>query len=143
MTKHFGGLTALAGVDIAVEAGEIVGLIGPNGSGKTTLFHCIAGALTPDSGDIRLRGRSVVGLLPHAMCARGVGRTFQLVRIFPQLSALESFRPSENPEPPAHGARHPRGEDRGASTPSIATVTRLLAGSVRRCGIPYGIPGQR
>ena len=90
VTKHFGGLTALAGVDIAVEAGEIVGLIGPNGSGKTTLFHCIAGALAPDGGEIRLRGRSVVGLLPHAICARGVGRTFQLVRIFPQLSALEN-----------------------------------------------------
>jgi len=90
VTKHFGGLTALAGVDIAVEAGEIVGLIGPNGSGKTTLFHCIAGALTLDGGDIRLRGRSVVGLLPHAISARGVGRTFQLVRIFPQLSALEN-----------------------------------------------------
>ena len=90
VTKHFGALAALGGVDIAVEDGEIVGLIGPNGSGKTTLFHCIAGALTPESGDILLRGRSVVGLTPPAICARGVGRTFQLVRIFPLLSALEN-----------------------------------------------------
>jgi len=90
VTKHFGGLAALAGVDVTVEAGEIVGLIGPNGSGKTTLFHCVAGALTPDSGDIRLRGQSLVGAAPHAVCARGVGRTFQLVRIFPQLTTLEN-----------------------------------------------------
>src|SRR5262249_43496166 len=87
--KHFGGLTALAGVDISVEAGEIVGLIGPNGSGKTTLFHCIAGVLRPDGGDIRLRGESLVGAGPHVVCARGVGRTFQLVRVFPQLAAPE------------------------------------------------------
>jgi len=90
VTKHFGGLAALAGVDITVEAGEIVGLIGPNGSGKTTLFHCVAGALAPDGGDIRLRGQSLVGAPPHLVWARGVGRTFQLVRIFPQLSALEN-----------------------------------------------------
>ena len=90
VSKHFGGLAALAGVDITVEAGEIVGLIGPNGSGKTTLFHCIAGALVPDTGDIRLRGQSLVGAAPHVVCGRGVGRTFQLVRIFPQLSALDN-----------------------------------------------------
>jgi len=92
VAKHFGGLTALAGVDITVEAGEIVGLIGPNGSGKTTLFHCIAGALAPDAGDIRLRGQSLVGVRPDGVCARGVGRTFQLVRVFPQLSALDNVR---------------------------------------------------
>jgi ABC-type branched-subunit amino acid transport system ATPase component len=90
VSKHFGGLAALAGVDITVAAGEIVGLIGPNGSGKTTLFHCIAGALAPDGGDIRLRGQTLVGAAPHVVCGRGVGRTFQLVRIFPQLSALDN-----------------------------------------------------
>jgi ABC-type branched-subunit amino acid transport system ATPase component len=90
VTKHFGGLTALAGVDISVEAGEIVGLIGPNGSGKTTLFHCIAGVLRPDGGDVRLRGESLIGAAPHVVCARGVGRTFQLVRVFPQLSTLDN-----------------------------------------------------
>ena len=83
VAKHFGGLTALAGVDITVDAGEIVGLIGPNGSGKTTLFHCIAGALAPDAGEIRLSGQSLLGVGPHVVCARGVGRTFQLVRVFP------------------------------------------------------------
>ena len=90
VTKHFGGLTALAGVDVTVEAGEIVGLIGPNGSGKTTLFHCIAGVLMPDDGDIRLRGQSLIGMAPHAICARGLGRTFQLVRVFPHISVLDN-----------------------------------------------------
>ena len=114
VTKHFGGLTALAGVDIAVEAGEIVGLIGPNGSGKTTLFHCIAGALAPDGGDIRLRGRSVVGLLPHAISARGVGRTFQLVRIFPQLSALENVLAGQS-----HRGESVLSAFAGASAPAV------------------------
>src|SRR5206468_1783856 len=90
VAKHFGGLTALAGVDLTVEAGEIVGLIGPNGSGKTTLFHCIAGTLTPDSGDVRFGGESLVGFAPAAVCARGVGRTFQLARVFPLLTTLEN-----------------------------------------------------
>ena len=90
VTKSFGGVTALARVSVSVEAGEIVGLIGPNGSGKTTLFHCIAGALAPDSGDIRFEGRSLVGLAPAAICSRGVGRTFQLARVFPTLTALDN-----------------------------------------------------
>ncbi len=117
VTKHFGGLTALDGVDIAVERGEIVGLIGPNGSGKTTLFHCIAGTLSPDGGDVRFRGESLVGLGPHAVCGRGVGRTFQLVRIFPRLSALENL---------LAGQSH-RGEGVLAAFagPSAAAVRRL------------------
>ena len=90
VTKHFGGLTALDRVDLQVEAGEIVGLIGPNGSGKTTLFHCIAGALSPDDGDIRFGVESLVGLAPAAVCRRGVGRTFQLARVFPALTALDN-----------------------------------------------------
>src|SRR5216117_1416759 len=90
VAKHFGGLTALAGVDITVEAGEIVGLIGPNGSGKTTLFHCIAGALSPDHGDIRFGGETLVGHAPAAVCRQGVGRTFQLARVFPALTALDN-----------------------------------------------------
>src|SRR5262249_10834004 len=90
VTKSFGGVTALAGVSVSVEAGEIVGLIGPNGSGKTTLFHCIAGSLVPDDGDIRFEGRSLLGLAPAAVCSRGVGRTFQLARVFPALTALDN-----------------------------------------------------
>src|SRR5947199_288066 len=114
VAKHFGGLTALAGVDITVEAGEIVGLIGPNGSGKTTLFHCIAGALMPDDGDIRLHGQSLLGVGPHVVCARGVGRTFQLVRVFPQLSALDNVLAGQS-----HRAESVMGAFAGASTSAV------------------------
>src|SRR5207302_11196020 len=70
--------------------GELVGIMGPNGSGKTTLFNLIAGALAPDAGRIRLRGHDIAGLAPHRICARGVARTFQLVRPFAGLTALEN-----------------------------------------------------
>jgi ABC-type branched-subunit amino acid transport system ATPase component len=90
ITKRFGGVTALEALDLRVDAGEIVGLIGPNGSGKTTLFHVISGAVAPDHGNIRFGGESLVGLAPAAVCLRGVGRTFQLARVFPALTVLEN-----------------------------------------------------
>jgi ABC-type branched-subunit amino acid transport system ATPase component len=90
VTKSFGGVIALDDLDLTVEDGEIVGLIGPNGSGKSTLFHCIAGALRPERGDISYRGRSLIGLAPDRVCLCGVGRTFQLARVFPTLTALEN-----------------------------------------------------
>ena len=92
LTKSFGGLRAVHGVSLAIEAGELLGIMGPNGSGKTTLFNLIAGALTPDGGSIRLRGEKIGGLSPHRICAKGVARTFQLVRPFPALSALDNVR---------------------------------------------------
>jgi len=87
VTKHFGGLAAVSEVDFAIGCGEVVGLIGPNGAGKTTLFNLISGALVPDAGTIRLQGESIGGLKPHAICRRGLARTFQSVRVFPHLSA--------------------------------------------------------
>ncbi|MGH7264786.1 MAG: ATP-binding cassette domain-containing protein, partial [Candidatus Rokuibacteriota bacterium] len=90
--KRFGGLQALAGVSLEVEAGEIVGLIGPNGAGKTTLFHLVSGFLTPDAGAVRLAGEPTRGLRPHALCRRGLARTFQLVKPFHGLSVLENVR---------------------------------------------------
>ena len=90
VSKSFGGLAAVRGVSFSVEAGEILGVMGPNGSGKTTLFNVIAGALTPDAGRIRLSGEDVAGLAPHRICAKGIARTFQLVHPFPGLTALEN-----------------------------------------------------
>ncbi len=87
ITKRFGGLAAVAGVDLRVAEGEVVGLIGPNGAGKTTLFNLLSGALTPDAGTIRFRGDNVTGLKSHQMCRRGVARTFQSVRVFGSLPA--------------------------------------------------------
>jgi branched-chain amino acid transport system ATP-binding protein len=92
VAKRFGGLQALGGVSLAVEAGEIVGLIGPNGAGKTTLFHLVSGFLAPDAGTIHFAGEPVVGLKPHALCQRGLARTFQLVKPFPGLTVLENVR---------------------------------------------------
>jgi branched-chain amino acid transport system ATP-binding protein len=90
--KRFGGLQALAGVSLEVAAGEIVGLIGPNGAGKTTLFHLVSGFLAPDAGTVRLGGEPTRGLRPHALCRRGLARTFQLVKPFHGLSVLENVR---------------------------------------------------
>jgi branched-chain amino acid transport system ATP-binding protein len=90
VSKRFGGLRAIDGLSLRVADGEIVGLIGPNGAGKTTAFNLISGFLDPDAGDIRFRDRSVVGLRPHAICARGLARTFQIVRPFPGLSVLDN-----------------------------------------------------
>ncbi len=90
--KRFGGLQALAGVSLTVEAGEIVGLIGPNGAGKTTLFHLVSGFLAPDRGTVRLAGEPTAGLRPHALCQRGLARTFQIVKPFQALTVLENVR---------------------------------------------------
>lgn len=92
LTKTFGGVLAVNGVSFAIEQGELLGIMGPNGSGKTTVFNLIAGALAPDGGSIRLHGEEIGGLSPHRICGKGVARTFQLVRPFPQLSALDNVR---------------------------------------------------
>jgi ABC-type branched-subunit amino acid transport system ATPase component len=89
--KSFGGVRAVAGVSLTLEPGRIYGLIGPNGSGKTTLFNCITGAERRDSGDVVLHGRRVAGLAPHRIAQLGVGRTFQVIRVFPELTALENL----------------------------------------------------
>ena len=86
----FGGLRALDGISFSVEEGEILGLIGPNGSGKSTAFNVITGAVRADSGRVRFDGRDITGLAPHKIAYRGVARTFQLVRPFARMTALEN-----------------------------------------------------
>ena len=88
--KAFIGLQALSEVSFDVREHEILGVIGPNGAGKTTLFNVLNGFLIPDRGSVRFRGAEVTGLRPSALCRRGVGRTFQVVRTFPRLSVLEN-----------------------------------------------------
>ena len=90
VSKSFGGVVAVRGVSLEVETGEVLGVMGPNGSGKTTLFNLVSGALVPDSGEIRFLGEPTTGLPPHRICRRGLARTFQLVRPFLGLTALEN-----------------------------------------------------
>ena len=90
VSKAFGGVTAVKDVSLAVDAGEVLGVMGPNGSGKTTLFNLVSGALVPDKGEIRFLGEPTTGLPPHRICRRGLARTFQLVRPFLGLTALEN-----------------------------------------------------
>ena len=90
VSKNFSGLRAVADVTFAVPEGAIFAVIGPNGAGKTTLFNLIAGVLAPDSGTIAFDGARIDGLTPDAVCRRGIGRTFQLVRPFPALTVEEN-----------------------------------------------------
>ena len=89
--KSFGGIRAVNGVSLALEHGRIYGLIGPNGSGKTTLFNCITGVERCDAGAIVLEGTPIEDLKPYQIARRGVGRTFQMIRVFPELTALENL----------------------------------------------------
>ena len=91
LRKSFGGVVALDGCSLTVPEGSITGLIGPNGSGKTTLFDLVTGFLAPDSGSLTFRSRRIGGLSPDRISKLGIGRTFQLVRLFPRLSVLENL----------------------------------------------------
>ena len=90
LTKRFGGLTANDQVDLLVNEGEIVGLIGPNGAGKTTLFNCIAGFYPPSGGTVHFQGENITGLPSNEVCLRGIARTFQVVRIFKEMTVLDN-----------------------------------------------------
>lgn len=90
LTRRFGGLVAVDGLDLTVQASEIVGLLGPNGSGKTTALNLISGALKPDRGSIALRGGAIAGLAPHKIARLGVARTFQLVRVLGSMTVHEN-----------------------------------------------------
>jgi len=91
VVKRFGGVAAVNDVSFALEPGRIYGLIGPNGSGKTTLFNCITGVDRPDEGQIRFKGQRIDRLKPHRIFHLGLGRTFQVIRVFPELTALENL----------------------------------------------------
>jgi branched-chain amino acid transport system ATP-binding protein len=88
--KEFGGLLAVSDLDFTIPVGSIVSLIGPNGAGKTTFFNMLTGVYTPTSGQIVFDGTDVTGKPPHAITKLGIGRTFQNIRLFPQMTALEN-----------------------------------------------------
>ena len=90
LSKAFGGLQVIEGLDLTVNDGEVVSVIGPNGAGKTTLFNMISGIYQPDSGDIRLDGESILGISPDQIANRGIARTFQTLRVFLNMTVREN-----------------------------------------------------
>jgi branched-chain amino acid transport system ATP-binding protein len=90
VTMQFGGISALDDVSIHVDTGEIMGLIGPNGAGKTTVFNVVTGVYHPTAGDVRFDGRSIAGEKRYRITKRGIARTFQNIRLFPEMTALEN-----------------------------------------------------
>jgi branched-chain amino acid transport system ATP-binding protein len=114
LAKTFGSVRALDGVDLTVEEGQLTGLIGPNGAGKSTVFGCIAGAMKPSAGRVRFRGREIAGMPYHRVAALGIGRTYQIVQTFADMTVLEAV---------TTGAllRHPRLSD------AIAHADEVLA----------------
>ena len=92
LTHFFGGLRAVYDYNLDLEEGELVGLIGPNGSGKTTIFNLVTGAYKPTEGEVRLNGDNLVGLRAHQITARGIGRKFQTIRLWNELTVLDNIR---------------------------------------------------
>ena len=90
LTIRFGGLVAVSELDLSIAPGELVGLIGPNGAGKTTCFNMLTGVYAPSSGRILFEGSEIQGLAPHVVAARGLGRTFQNIRLFKEMTVLEN-----------------------------------------------------
>jgi len=117
VSRSFLGLHALDDVSFGVRAGEILGVIGPNGAGKTTLFNVLNGFLLPDRGEVRYRGERISGLRPSAICRRGIGRTFQVVRTFPQMTVVENVMVGAF----AHETSPARGRERALQ--ALAAVT--------------------
>ena len=117
VSRAFLGLHALDDVSFGVRAGEILGVIGPNGAGKTTLFNVLNGFLLPDRGEVRYRGERISGLRPSAICRRGIGRTFQVVRTFPQMTVVENVMVGAF----AHETSPARGRERALQ--ALAAVT--------------------
>ena len=131
--KRFGGVQALADVSFTISRGEIYGLIGPNGAGKTTLFNVLTGIYPPDGGEFVFDGQPLAGLKPHEVAARGIARTFQNIRLFANLSALENVMIGRHVrthagvlgrDPAQPRARAPRRSgDRGARAASCSSTS--------------------
>jgi ABC-type branched-subunit amino acid transport system ATPase component len=105
LTKHFGGVRAVDGIDLAVAQGEILGLIGPNGSGKSTIVNLVCGLFPSTAGRVHFRGVDISDLPPHARVARGIARTFQNIRLFGQLTVWQNLWVAQNSGAQRHEER--------------------------------------
>ncbi len=147
VTMDFGGVRALDNVSISVPTGGIVGVIGPNGAGKTTLFNVITGVVEPTDGDIKLDGKSIIGKKPHKICQAGIARTFQNIRLFPDLSARTNVAVGldAHHKTSVFGALFPNPRRSREELDAKAKAEALLAfvglkgrGDARAGSLPYG-----
>ena len=119
--KYFGGIPALQGVSLRVERGKIHGVIGPNGAGKTTMFNVINGVYTPDEGTISYKGRDITGLKSNKIATMGIGRTFQVARVFNEMTLMENLMVPLIPR----RVSKPEGEKRASELLKMAGLNRL------------------
>ena len=96
LTHRFGGLTAVSDLNFDITKGEIVGLIGPNGAGKTTVFNLVSGFYVPSEGDILYKGERINGMKPHQIASRQIGRTFQNIRLWSEMTVLDNIKISQH-----------------------------------------------
>jgi branched-chain amino acid transport system ATP-binding protein len=154
LVKRFGGLVALGGVDLTVEAGEFRAIIGPNGAGKSTFFNTLTGLLRPNSGQISFEGRDITGEPPHRVARRGMARTFQITSVFPDLSALENVqvallahaRRSWSLWPRAHTLRAERAQELlalvGVAADAAKLAGTLAHGDQKRLELAIALAGE-
>jgi branched-chain amino acid transport system ATP-binding protein len=147
LTMRFGGVTALADVDLQVERGEIFALIGPNGAGKTTVFNVVTGVFRPSEGDVLFDGQSIVGRKRYQVTRLGIARTFQNIRLFPNMSALENVMVGADAQHrtsvpgavlglPRHRREEAEGRDRGLELLDLVGIRRRAEETARN--LPYG-----
>jgi branched-chain amino acid transport system ATP-binding protein len=138
--KTFGGVRAVADVSFTVAAGEVVALIGPNGAGKSTCFNMLGGQLRPDEGRIHLKARDITGFPPHAVQRAGVGRTFQIARVFGSMTVRENVQTALSPHAGKMWSlwRRARRQHRDAAAALLTRVGLAARGDRRADHLPYG-----
>src|SRR5258708_18442259 len=148
IVKRFGGLLAVNDVSFEVDTGEIVSMIGPNGAGKTTAFNCITGLYPLSDGDVRFDGVSLVGLRPHRITRLGIARTFQNIRLFSYMTAVDNVMVGEHVRMQSKvwddllHTRKARAEERAVEGRALATLRRLgleRFADVYARNLPYGL----
>jgi len=147
VSKVFGGIAALDHIDLSIKEGEILGLIGPNGAGKTTFFNVLTGLYKPDKGEILFRDQRIDGLQPHQIATLGIARTFQNIRLFPNMTAMENVMVSRHCRTQSEffptifmlpSFRREEQEIQKAARDLLGTVGLLDRGNALAKNLPYG-----
>ena len=131
LSKSFGGVRAVVDVDLEVTPGQVHSLIGPNGAGKTTLFNCIAGVLPPNSGQVMLNGRDVTGWPPHRLVSAGMARTYQVTKVFGDLTVYENVALAVRSKNGENRVLWRRADSSGGGRPEVLTILERLGLSER------------